>query len=168
MFINENGVHYNIENGYLILYLDDNRKLVIPAMYGGALIDPDSWNADKLEKNYIDTAGVSFDYGEDAFGQTLQVSFRHEGILIEFSVAPPVELGFLTAEEYFEFFAEELTEEYMSLKEGIERSSVPSIREADLFKLLEFSPEQEANNQMARQMIKQAMERKNKNRFALN
>ena len=168
MFTNENGVQYRIENGYLILFLDDERKLVVPAMYGGALIDPDSWNADKLEKNYIDTAGVTFDYGEDAFGQTLQVSFKHDGNLIQFSVAPPVELGFLTADEYFEFFAEELTDEYMLLKEGIERSSVPSIREADLFKLLEFSPDPEVNNDLARQMIKQAMERKNKNRFALN
>lgn len=168
MFINENGVKYNIENGYLLLFIDDERKLVIPAMYGGALIDPDSWNADKLEKNYNDTEGVAFDYGEDAFGQTLQVSFKHEGNFVQFSVAPPVELGFLTAYEYFEFFAEELTEEYMSLKEGLERSSVPSIREADLFKLLEFSPDPEINSQLARALIKQALERKNKNRFALN
>ncbi len=168
MFTNENGVKYAVENGYLLLFIDDNRKLVIPAMYGGALIDPDSWDAEKLEKNYTDTIGVTFDYGEDAFGQTLQVSFKHDGLLVQFSVAPPVELGFLTAEEYFEFFAEELNEEYLALKEGIERSPVPSVREADLFKLVEFSPDKELNYELARQVIKQAMERKNKNKFALN
>ena len=168
MFINENGVQYTIENGYLRLFAADEKVLVLPAMYGGALIDPDSWDSDKLEKNIIDTDGVTFDYGEDAFGQTLQISFRHGGVLVQFSVAPPVELGFLSGDEYFEFFAEELTSEYMALKEGIERSSIPSVREADLFKLLEFSPDAETNNEMARQIIKQALERKNKNRFALN
>ncbi len=168
MFINENGVNYTVENGYLILFADEERRLVIPAMYGGALIDPDSWNLEKLEKNVIDTRGVSFDYGEDAFGQTLLVSFQHEGRLIQFSVSPPVELGFLTPEEYFEFYSEELSPEYIDLKEGIERSAVPSVREADLFKLIEFSVDKEVNLEIARQLIKQALERKNKNRFALN
>jgi hypothetical protein len=168
MFTNENGVRYAVENGYLLLFIDDERKLVIPAMYGGALIDPDSWDLEKLEKNFIDTEGVTFDYGEDVFGQTLQVSFKHDGNLIQFSVAPPVELGFLSKEEYFEFYTEELDAEYMGLKEGIDRSPVPSIREADLFKLLEFSDDRELNNELAKQIIKEALERKNRNRFALN
>lgn len=166
-FTNTNGVRYRIDQNYLILSTTDERELSLPLLYGGAPIDPNSWSEERLQEHIEQSAGVRFTYGMDAFGQTCTISFEYNSQLIQFSLAPPVDFEIMTLEEFYELYQDAIHETYLELKEGIERSIVPSIREADLFQLINFYDTIEENSQLARAMIKEALER-NTHRIGLN
>src|SRR4051812_10172972 len=115
--INVNGVRYTIDDGYLVLFSLEDKKLIVPLIYGGAPIDPNSWSEERL-KDHIETArGVSFQYGQDAFGQTCRVSFEWEQDIVQFSLAPPIDFEIMSKEEFYELYQDAIHEEYLSLKE---------------------------------------------------
>lgn len=166
-FTNVNGVRYTIDQNYLILITDDNRQLSLPLLYGGAPIDPNSWNEERLYEHIEQSAGIKFTYGQDAFGQTCYISFEYNDQLVQFSVAPPVDFEIMTKEEFYELYQDAIHQSYLDLKEGIQRSVVPSIREADLFQLINFSDSKEENDELAKNMIREALER-NSHKIGLN
>ena len=159
MFTNSQGIPFEIKEGMLILHGNAGKQLSIPFFYGGAPINPDTWGIQKLNEDIEATAGVSFDYGSDAFGQTFQISFEQEGKQLKFTLAPPIGFVLLSKQEYLELYHEAITADYLSLQPGKERSTIPSVREADLFQLINFSKDAQENRDMARQLIRLAFEK---------
>src|SRR5690349_16982585 len=159
MFTNSQGISFEIKEGMMILHGSAGKQLIIPFFYGGAPLNPDTWGIQKLNEDIEATGGVNFDYGLDAFGQTFQISFEHDGDPVKFTLAPPVGFVLLSKQEYLELYHEAITPDYLALQPGKERSLVPSVREADLFQLIQFSNEPAENKEIASQLIRLALEK---------